>query len=336
MSEAGKAEAAATRSARAQSIATAKRVLAIEAQALTALSQRVGESFADAVEVILGCSGRLVITGMGKSGQICRKLAATFASTGTSSFFVHAAEAAHGDLGMLARGDVCLGISNSGTTRELVGLLPAFKRLEIPIIAMTGGLDSPLATHADVTLDVSVAEEACPLGLAPTASTTVTLALGDALAVAVLERRGFTSDDFALLHPGGALGRQLVRVADLMHADTEVPCVSPANSVERCIEAITGGSLGVVAVVDDAGALVGAITDGDIRRGVLSHRDLVGRQAAEIMSTSPKTVSASALAAVALAIMEKYAITSLFILEPDTHRPVGIIHLHDLLKAQVA
>lgn len=323
-------------SAREQSIDVARRVLSVEAEAVAALSERIGDAFADAVEVILACSGRLVITGMGKSGQICRKLAATFASTGTSSFFVHAAEAAHGDLGMLARGDVCLAVSNSGTTRELVGLLPAFKRLEIPIISMTGGLDSPLATHADITLDVSVTEEACPLGLAPTASTTVTLALGDALAVAVLERRGFTSDDFALLHPGGALGRKLVSVGDLMHADAEVPCVNPANSVERCIEAITRGRLGVVAVVDEAGALVGAITDGDIRRAVLRHQDLIGRQAAEIMSTSPKTVSAPALTAEALAIMEKHAITSLFILEPDTHKPVGIIHLHDLLKAQVA
>lgn len=336
MSGSAKREAAALAAARAQAIDTAKRVVRLEARELAALAERIGDSFASAVEVILACSGRLVITGMGKSGQVCRKMAATFASTGTSSFFVHAAEAAHGDLGMLARGDVCLAVSNSGTTRELVGLLPAFKRLEIPIIAMTGGLDSPLAIYADITLDVSVSEEACPLGLAPTASTTVTLALGDALAVAVLERRGFTSDDFALLHPGGALGRKLVRVGDIMHADAEVPCVSPSDSIQGCIEAITRGGLGVAAVVDDSGVLVGAITDGDIRRGILRHKDLLTRPASEIMSTSPKTVPAPALAAEALAMMEKHAITSLFILDPDSHKPVGIIHLHDLLKAQVA
>lgn len=315
---------------------SARRVLAIESEAIAEASRRLGGGFERAVEIILACRGRIVVTGMGKSGQICRKIAATLASTGTSSFFLHAAEASHGDLGMLARGDVCLAISNSGTTRELVALLPAMKRLALPIIAITGGRNSPLAENADVLLDAGVSEEACPLGLAPTASTTVQLAIGDALAVAVLERRGFSSDDFALLHPGGALGRRLLRVSDLMHETAAVPRVGQHEDLRAVLEAMTAGGLGVAAVVDTDGALHGVITDGDLRRALLRDGEIRTKTAGEIMTRSPKTVASAALAAEALAVMEKHSITSLFIVDPRTRSPVGIIHLHDLLRADVA
>ena len=315
---------------------TARRVLAIESQAVRDLGDRLDEHFDRAVEVIHDCNGRLVVTGMGKSGQICRKLAATFASTGTSSFFLHAAEAIHGDLGMLARGDVCLAISNSGTTTELIRLLPAMKRLGLPIIAMTGGLQSPLAEDADLVLDVSVKEEACPLGLAPTASTTATLALGDALAVAVLERRGFTQDEFALLHPGGALGQKLLRVADVMHTDAQVPRVDQHVKVKDALDTMTRGGFGIVAVTGDDGRLVGVFTDGDVRRGVLSKADFVDADVADVMASNPKTVGAKAFATEALATMEKHSITALFIVDSQTGAPEGLVHLHDLLKATVA
>jgi len=317
-------------------ISAARRVLRIEAAAIVEAARRLGSEFDRAVEIIVACRGRIVVTGMGKSGQICRKIAATMASTGTSSFFLHPAEASHGDLGMLARGDVCLAISNSGTTRELVALLPSIKRLSVPLIAITGGKQSPLAETADVVLDSGVSEEACPLGLAPTASTTVQLAVGDALAVAVLERRGFSSDDFALLHPGGALGRRLLRVRDVMHPSAEVPRVSERDPIRTVVEAITQGGLGVVAVVDAEGTLAGVITDGDLRRALLRKADISTARAADVMTRSPKTVPAAALAAEALATMEKHSITSLFIVDEPVRRPLGIIHLHDLLRADVA
>jgi arabinose-5-phosphate isomerase len=315
---------------------SARRVLAIEIAALEAATARLTDGFDRAVELVLACRGRVVVTGMGKSGQVCRKIAATLASTGTSSFFLHAAEASHGDLGMLSRGDVCLAISNSGTTRELVALLPAMKRLHLPIIAITGGRDSPLAESADVVLDAHVDEEACPLGLAPTASTTVQLALGDALAVAVLERRGFSSEDFALLHPGGALGKKLQRVSDVMHPSAEVPRSRERDPMSKVVEAMTAGGFGVVTVVDDAERLLGVITDGDLRRALRKSTDLSGLTAADVMTRSPKVVSATAFAAEALATMEKYSITSLFIVDGPSKRPVGVIHLHDLLRADVA
>lgn len=317
-------------------LSTARRVLRIESDALAEAARRLGPGFERAVEIIFACRGRVVVTGMGKSGQICRKIAATLASTGTSSFFLHPAEALHGDLGMLARGDVCLAVSNSGTTRELVALLPSMKRLSLPIIAITGGKQSPLAETADVVLDAEVAEEACPLGLAPTASTAVQLAIGDALAVAVLERRGFSSDDFALLHPGGALGRRLLRVRDVMHPSAEVPRVRKHDPIRTVVEAITKGGLGVAAVIDEAGALDGVITDGDLRRALLRNSDVSSAVAADVMTRNPKTVAAAALAAEALATMEKHSITSLFIVDEPVRRPLGIIHLHDLLRAEVA
>jgi len=322
--------------AESAALSAARRVLRMEADAITEAARRLGPGFERAVEIVIECRGRVVVTGMGKSGQICRKIAATLASTGTSSFFLHPAEASHGDLGMLARGDVCLAISNSGTTRELVALLPAMKRLSVPIIAITGGKESPLAETADVVLDSEVAEEACPLGLAPTASTTVQLAIGDALAVAVLERRGFSSDDFALLHPGGALGRRLLRVRDVMHPTVEIPQVREHEPLHGVVEAITKGGLGVTAVVDEAGMLAGVITDGDLRRALMRNTDVSAAVAADVMTRTPKTVAAAALAAEALATMEKHSITSLFIVDEPTRRPLGVIHLHDLLRADVA
>lgn len=320
----------------AEALASARRVIRIEAEALEAASERLGDNFSRAVETLFRCEGRIVVIGMGKSGQICRKIAATLASTGTSSLFVHAAEASHGDLGMLTRGDVCIAISNSGTTREVVDLLPSMKRIRTPIIAITGGLDSPLAESADILLDSSIREEACPLGLAPTASTTVQLAIGDALAVALLERRGFSSDDFAKLHPGGALGRQLLRVSNVMRPAAEVPTVSQDTPMREALEVMTGGGLGVVAVLAEQSRLVGVVTDGDVRRGVLRIENFVEQTAERTMTPSPKTVSPRAFAAEALATMEEFSITSLFVADPESGRLDGIVHLHDLLKADVA
>ncbi|MFN2425377.1 MAG: SIS domain-containing protein, partial [Candidatus Binatia bacterium] len=250
---------------------TARRVIRLEAEALEEIACRLTEDFSRAVDLILHCKGRVVVTGMGKSGQICRKIAATMSSTGTSAFFLHAGEAVHGDLGMFARGDVCIAVSNSGTTQEVLSLLPAVKRLSLPVIAITGGIESALAKAADVVLDARVRLEACPMNLAPTSSTTATLALGDALAVAVLEAKGFTDRDFAMLHPGGALGRRLLRVEEVMHPRAQVPLVATDASLAETLRAVTDGGLGTVGVIEagDNGMLVGVITDGDVRRAVL-------------------------------------------------------------------
>lgn len=315
---------------------SARRVIRIEREALDDIHDRLTEDFARAVDLVLDCKGRVVVTGMGKSGQICRKIAATLSSTGTSSFFLHAGEAVHGDLGMFARDDVCIAISNSGTTQEVLALLPGVKRLGLPLIAITGGIDSPLAEAADVVLDVRVRIEACPMNLAPTASTTATLAMGDALAVVVLEAKGFTDRDFAMLHPGGALGRRLLRVEEVMHPGSAVPLVRAGDLAADTLKAISEGGLGTAGVVDDAGRLVGVVTDGDVRRAVLRIGDLRGHRTHELMSRSPKTVASEALAEEALAIMERHSITSLFILDSEGARPIGIVHLHDLLKASVA
>jgi len=317
-------------------LASARRVFAVEVDALNAVAARLDQAFERAVETILACKGRLVVTGVGKSGLVCRKMAATFASTGTSSFFLHAAEASHGDLGMFARGDVCLAVSNSGKTQELLSVLPSVRRLEIPVIAVTGNASSPLARDADIVLDVGVPQEACPLGLAPTASTTATMAIGDALAVAVLERRGFTEQEFAQLHPGGSLGAQLLRVSEVMSAHGMVPTVTREGSMREALDIMTRGGLGVVAVVDKDGALCGVITDGDVRRAALRHGSFEKLRVGDVMTTSPKTIAAGALAAEALGIMESRAITALFIVDPQTRRPAGIVHLHDLLKAGLA
>jgi arabinose-5-phosphate isomerase len=319
-----------------KALASARRVFDIEIEALNAVAARLDKAFERAVDTIFACKGRLVVTGVGKSGLVCRKMAATFASTGTSSFFLHAAEASHGDLGMFARGDVCLAVSNSGKTHELVSVLPSVRRLEIPVIAITGNANSPLARDADIVLDVAVPQEACPLGLAPTASTTATMAIGDALAVAVLERRGFTEQEFAQLHPGGSLGAQLLRVSELMSAHGSVPTVTRERSMRDALDVMTRGGLGVVAVIDGDGALAGVITDGDVRRAALRHGSFEKLTVGDVMTTSPKTIAAGALAAEALGIMESRAITALFIVDPQTRQPLGIVHLHDLLKAGVA
>lgn len=316
------------------SIGHARRVLTIEADALTALAARVDERFEAVVRLIAGRGGKVVVTGMGKSGHVARKIAATLASTGTPAFFLHAAEALHGDLGMLERHDLLLAVSNSGETAEILDLVPHVKRLGLPIVALTGRPGSTLARTADAVLDVSVAEEACPLGLAPTASTTATLAMGDALAVALLEDRAFRPEDFAALHPAGTLGRKLLRVSDLMHVGTEVPRVELSTSMADVLLEMTAKHLGVAAVADGDGRLVGIVTDGDLRRALAAGGDVTSRLVGDVMSKNPKTIPSDALAAFAVATMERHAITVLFIVD-DEARLAGVIHLHDLLRAGV-
>ncbi len=280
--------------------------------------------------------GKVVVTGVGKSGLIGRKIASTMASTGTPAFFLHAGEGIHGDLGMVRRGDVVIALSNSGETEEIVRLLPMFQRMGLPVIALTGNPDSTLAKYADVVLDVGVPEEACSLGLAPTASTTATLAMGDALAVVLFEEKGFSEEDFARLHPGGALGRRLQTVADLMHTGDEVPIVPSEMPLKDALLVISAKRLGVTGVVDGEGKLSGVITDGDVRRATQSGVDLYKSKAGEVMTPSPKRISSKELAAAALRMMEEYSITSLFVFEASSPaKPVGIVHIHDLLKAGV-
>lgn len=316
---------------------TAKRVLTIEANAVLALAERLDERFSRAVEMLLECQGRVVISGMGKSGLICQKIAATMASTGTPALFLHPAEGIHGDLGMLMRGDVVVAVSNSGETEEVVRILPIIKRMGLPLIAMTGNPKSSLARAGDVLLDISIKEEACPLGLAPTASTTATLALGDALAVALLERRGFKEEDFALFHPGGALGKRLLlRVEDLMHVGVAIPMVVQEVPLKEALFEITNKNLGVTGVSDDQGNLIGVFTDGDLRRTMEKGIDVLTLPIREVMSRNPKRILRTNLAAKALQKMEQYTITSLFVFEDDASmKPVGILHMHDLLKAGV-
>jgi len=315
----------------------ARKVLRIEAEAVAALTERVNGEFVRAVESILACSGRVVITGMGKSGLICQKIAATMASTGTPALFLHPAEGLHGDLGMLAKGDVVVAVSNSGETEELARILPVIKRMGLPLIAMSGKADSTLARAGDVFLDISVKEEACPLQLAPTASTTATLAMGDALAVALLLERGFREEDFALYHPGGALGKRLLlRVEDLMHGAGDIPLVSVDTPLKDALYEISSKKLGITGVVDEQGSLVGVFTDGDLRRTIENGVELLHRPISEFMNRQPKRILRSNLAAKALQRMEEHAITSLFVFEDDAdYIPVGVIHLHDLLRAGV-
>lgn len=312
----------------------ARRVLEVESGALRRAARRLGPDFSRAVDLVAGCSGKIVVTGMGKSGQICRKIASTLASTGTPSFFLHAAEGVHGDLGMMNKNDVVIALSYSGET-EVVHLLPVIKRLALPLIAIVGRPHSTLARAADVVIDAGVQEEACPMGLAPTASTTVALGLGDALAVAVLERKGFRAEDFAVLHPGGNLGRRLLRVEELAHRGADLPIVSEQATMQETLREMSEKRLGITGVVDRRGALVGAISDGDLRRALQRQGDLGGYTARDLMSASPKTVPVDAVAEQALATMEKYSITSLFLLAPDGRTPLGIIHMHDLLRAGV-
>ena len=315
----------------------ARKVLEIEAEAVASLKDRLGPEFVRAVELILQCRGKVVVTGVGKSGIIGKKIASTLASTGTPAFFLHPTEGVHGDLGMLDPRDVVIAISRSGETEELAQILPLIKRQGNKLIAFTGNPSSSLARAADVVIDVSVKQEACPLGLAPTASTTATLAMGDALAVALLEERGFKEEDFARLHPAGALGKRLLlRVRDLMHVGEEFPRVEEVASMKEVLVEMTSKRLGVTGVMDGGGRLVGVITDGDLRRALERYPDLLERRACDVMTRNPKGIEADALAAEALKRMEEHAITSLFVFErPGDRCPVGIIHLHDLLRAGV-
>jgi arabinose-5-phosphate isomerase len=317
------------------SLRAAKRVLEIEAEAVRALIPRLDETFVRAVEILQGCRGRVVLTGMGKSGFIAKKIAATLASTGTPALFLHPAEGVHGDLGMVVRGDVVVVVSNSGETEEIVELLPAFKRLGVGLIALAGNPRSTLARQSDVVLDVGVAEEACPMNLAPTASTTAALAMGDALAVALLERRGIGPENFALIHPAGTLGKKLLlKVEDLMRRGSELPCVTQDLPMREVIPIISGKRLGMTAVTDGEGRLAGIITDGDLRRALQRWPDLLERPARAIMTCGPKCIGKDELAAKAVQVMEQHAITSLLIVD-EGGRPEGAIHLHDLLRAGV-
>ncbi len=316
-------------------IRRARRVLAVEAAAVAALASRLDARFERALDLLAACSGKVVVTGMGKSGIICRKIAATLASTGTAAVFLHAAEAAHGDAGVFMKGDAVLAVSSSGETEEVVRLLPLIKRLALPLLAMTGSARSTLARAADVILDVSVVEEACPMNLAPTASTTAALALGDALAVALLERKGFGPDDFAVLHPGGALGRRLVKVEKLMHQGDAVPLVHVSTPFDEAVQTISDKRFGIAGVIDNKGDLVGVITDGDLRRAFGRVDNIRAAHAEDIMTRNPKAVSATSLAEQAVALMERHSITALFILADGSRKPVGIIHIHDLLRAGV-
>ncbi|OGP54979.1 MAG: D-arabinose 5-phosphate isomerase, partial [Deltaproteobacteria bacterium GWD2_55_8] len=294
----------------------ARDVLDIEAKGILSLSDRLDENFVRAVDILSGCKGKVVVTGLGKSGLIGRKIAATFSSTGTPSLFLHATEGIHGDLGMIMKEDVVLAVSNSGETDELLMLLPIIKRLGPKIIVMTGNPDSRLSRTGDVILNAAIKEEACPMGLSPTASTTAALAMGDALAVVLLEKKGFKQEDFALRHPGGTLGRKLLlRVEELMHSNTALPVVHEDTPMKETLLEITSKRLGVTGVVDGRGELVGVITDGDLRRGLEGKGDIFLFKAKELMSRNPKTITAEELATQAVSIMEQHSITSLFILE---------------------
>ena len=321
------------------SIEQAKKVLRIEADAIARLIDRLDENFDRAVDLIMNCRGRVVVTGMGKSGHIANKIAATLASTGTPALFLHPAEGIHGDLGMVTKGDLVIALSNSGETEELSRMLPSLKRIGIKIIALTGNLESTLARNSDVVIYVGVKEEACPLGLAPTASTTATLAMGDALAVVLLNRKGFREEDFACFHPGGSLGKRLLlRVRDIMHTGEAVPKVSVDTLIKDAIYEISSKKMGVTAVLDPAGKLLGVISDGDLRRWMerteKTGENLLVKKAGDIMTHDPKVIAKDALAAEAMAIMENSSITCLMILDAE-RRPEGVIHLHDLLKAGV-
>lgn len=310
-------------------------VIETEAQAVFELTQRIDERFQSACEQLLACKGRIVVTGMGKSGHIGKKIAATLASTGSPAFFMHPGEANHGDLGMLTRQDVLLALSYSGQTNELVTLLPLVKRLNIPLIALTGNPNSILAKAADVHLDVSIQHEACPHGLAPTTSTTVALVMGDALAITLLQARGFTADDFALAHPGGSLGKRLLlRIDDIFHSGDALPVVQSNATIGTALIEVTAKKLGMTCVVDDNGVLVGIYTDGDIRRTLTQNRDIHTTLIADVMTTHCKTVHPGLLAAEALTLMQKHVITSLIVID-DMNRPIAVVHLHDLLRAGV-
>nr|WP_298649317.1 KpsF/GutQ family sugar-phosphate isomerase [uncultured Tistrella sp.] len=316
-----------------RALAAAEQALALEIAGLEALRAGLGPDFARAVNLLYATKGRVIVTGMGKSGHVGAKIAATLASTGTPAQFVPPAEASHGDLGMITRQDAILALSNSGATPELSDILAHSRRFGIPLVGITARSASPLAEAADVALILPPAPEACPLQLAPTTSTTMTLALGDAIAMALLDRRGFTAEDFRVFHPGGKLGARLVKVADIMHGPQDLPLITPDRPMAEALIEISARSFGCVGVTDDAGRLAGIVTDGDLRRHM--GPDLAARKVSEVMTAAPKTIRARALAAEALAIMNAYKITALFAVDDDG-RPVGILHVHDCLRAGVA
>jgi arabinose-5-phosphate isomerase len=316
-------------------VALGRRALAVEADAVAALAGRLDGAFARGCRVLLACRGRVVVTGMGKSGHVAGKIAATLASTGTPAFFLHPAEASHGDLGMITRDDVVLAISNSGETGEIVTLVPWLKRLGVPLLALTGEPRSTLARAADVHLDVSVPAEACPLNLAPTASTTATLAMGDALAVALLELRGFTAEDFARSHPGGSLGRRLLtHVADVMRPGADVPRVRPGVTVAAGLLEMSRGGLGLTTVVDAEDRLLGVFTDGDLRRALDRRVDVHATAIEDVMTREPRTIGPHELAAEAVLLMEQHRVTALLVVD-GARRVQGALNVHDLLRAGV-
>ena len=322
-------------SADSRAVALARRVLRIEAAAVAALADRVGEEFERAVDIILKRHGRVIVTGIGKSGHIARKIAATLASTGTPAYFVHAAEAAHGDLGMITPEDVVLALSNSGSSEELLMIVPLVKRQGARLIAMTGKSDSPLARQADAHLEAAVAEEACPLNLAPTASTTAALALGDALAVALLDARGFAAEDFARSHPGGALGRRLLtHVGDVMRPHTEVPQVAADVPLTQALLAMTAGGMGMTAIVDADGVPQGIFTDGDLRRALEKGVDVRVARVSEVMTRNPRSIGPGALAVEAAEVMERMRISQLLVIGDDGQLE-GALTTHDLMLAKV-
>lgn len=316
------------------SLEIARKVLEIEADAVRGLIDTLDDRFLQAVELVLNCRGRTVLTGMGKSGIICKKISATLASTGTPSLFLHPAEAVHGDLGMIVEGDVVVAVSNSGETAEICRMLERIKRLRIPLISLTGSLESTLARYSDVVLHIPVPREADPLGLAPTASTTAALAMGDALAVALTQRRGFRREDFAAFHPGGELGRQLLKVGDLMHRGDRLPLVQPDTAMKDCLIEMSAKGFGMATVTDNTGTLLGVVTDGDLRRTLQRDVDIGTLTAGECMSSSPATIPAEALATRALAVMEERKITSLCIVD-SRGKLEGIVHLHDLWRTEM-
>ncbi|MFQ5598267.1 MAG: SIS domain-containing protein [Nitrospiria bacterium] len=316
------------------------RVLKIEAEAISSLIDRIDQRFEEAIELCYACRGRVVVIGMGKSGLIGKKISATLASTGTPAFFLHPSEGIHGDLGMISKDDIAITISNSGETEEILRILPSLKRQGLKIITLTGNMASSLAKSSDVVLDVSVREEACSLGLAPTASTTAALAMGDAIAVALLQKKGFRREDFASFHPGGALGRTLLlKVRDVMHEGVHIPTVAEEMPIKEVVIEMTAKKLGMTIVLNEEGAVSGIITDGDLRRLIRTidrdEREVFSCPAREVMSLHPKTIQSEALAAKALQLMETHAITALIAVD-EKDRVQGVVHLHDLLKKKVA
>ena len=313
----------------------ARRTIRMEAQAVELLEQRIGQDFHQACDLIMNCSGRVVVTGMGKSGHIGRKISATLASTGTPSFFVHPGEASHGDIGMITESDIVLALSNSGTTSEIITLLPLIKRMGTPLISMTGNPESTLAQASEAHLDIQVSAEACPLGLAPTTSTTATLVMGDALAITLLEARGFTAEDFAFSHPGGALGRKLLlKVEDIMHSGDKLPQVTTDTPLRLALLEMTTKGFGMTTVVNASGELQGVFTDGDLRRAVDNNIDINNTPIGEMIKNKCRAVHRDLLAAEALKIIEDFKITAL-VVEDSDNRPIGVLHMHDILRAGV-